>query len=100
VVVRHIALLRFEASASPVDVERVDGRVEELIHLQPVDVRASYATDLGLRPGHPRAFDRVLTLDFASVEDALEYLQSEAHLAFIDETAASIASIASIQIER
>jgi hypothetical protein len=98
--VRHVAMFRFRDGLPAAETRLFDERVMMLCEQVPgvLDVRLD--VDLGLRPGHPRACERLLTLSLASPAHAAQYLASDEHVSFVErEVMPRCSTVAAIQIQ-
>lgn len=98
--VRHIALFRLASRSDAEGAAEFDAKLQSFVADLPDVLAASITADARLRPGHPRAFDRLLVLDFPNSEAARRYLASAVHERFVREEAVPRCdAVASIQVD-
>ena len=77
----------------------LDPLIATLVASAPGVLAHSRQADLGLRPGNPRSYQRLVDLTFADAAAFRTYLDSPEHQAFLAAVPDLIESIASVQYE-
>lgn len=95
--IRHVVLLQFRDSIAPSEVAWFD---RQLDRFQDADGAPSVVRhDLGLRPGHPRAFNRLVEFEFPDSSSFDAYIAGRAHQRFLaGPIRLACRSVASIQV--
>lgn len=76
-----------------------DPLMRTLLDTAPGVLTQQFETDLGLRPGSPRAYNRMIHLTFPGPDEFKHYLACDEHQLFLGEIKEIVETIASVQYD-
>ena len=95
----HIVLIMLAGGDGGASAAAIDPLIRALAETAPGILSRETAADLGLRPGHPRSYHRLLHFTFAGADGFRAYVDSNEHQVFLGAVADLVESIAAIQYD-
>ena len=93
----HLVMIKLVGGDGGASATEFDPLIRTLVETAPGTLTRETAVDLGLRPGHPRSYHRLLHLTFADADGFRTYVDSTPHQEFLAAVADLVESIAAIQ---
>ena len=93
----HVVLIKLVGGAEGPAAEKIDPLIRTLVETVPGVLTRETASDLNLRPGNERSYQRMLHLTFADAAAWRAYADTPEHQAFLSAASDLIESLGSIQ---
>jgi len=95
----HVVLFKLKGEGGAGVAEAFDPLLAQLLGTAPGVLSRESATDLGLRPGNPRSYQRLIHLTFADAAAFRAYVDCTEHQDFLKAIPELVETIASIQYD-